>query len=291
MRTLLLTVILLTPAIQTPVLHDKTWWKAVAAADYAVPEGAVVADLVRELSGYLGSPDPELRDDIAYSTLTQWIYVTRVVPADTTRALMAEWTANLSRGIGESGTDAVFRRSFSALMLATIAGLDNAAPFLDRAEFDRLLDAGLSYLSDERDVRGFDATKGWMHSVAHTADLLKFLARSRHLTPAGQRAMLTAIAAKVSAVDHVLTHGEDERLARAVLSIVAREDADLAAFDAFLAALRPAPPAGPVTPASLAVGQNRRHLAVSLFALLGVDEREGAGVTGARERLRVFLVR
>jgi hypothetical protein len=221
--------------------------------------------------------------------LTQWIYVKRIVPVDTTRALMAEWTANLAAGLGEPGTDTVFRRSFSALMLATIAALDHAAPFLDRAEFDRLLGAALAYLRDERDVRGFDATKGWMHSVAHTADLLKFLARSRHLTPAQQAEVLRAIAGKVGAVNEVLTHGEDERLASAVLSVVAREDADLAGFKSFLDTIRQTPPVGPVTPAALAVNQNRRHVAVSLFALLSIDPRGLSTIAEARELTRAFL--
>jgi hypothetical protein len=64
-----------------------------------------------------------------------------------------------------------------------IAARDNDAPFLTPPEFDGLLEHALAYFHDERDTRGFDAVKGWMHSAAHTSDLLKFLARSSRLRP------------------------------------------------------------------------------------------------------------
>jgi hypothetical protein len=168
-------------------------------------------------------------------------------------------------------------------MLSVVTALDNEAPYLDKAAFDGLLDAGLTYLRDERDTRGFDASNGWMHSVAHTADLLKFLGRSRHLGESEQAEILTAIAGKLTQLDRVLVHGEDERLARAVLSIVARPDVDIQAFQTFLSALEPLRIDAFPAPAELAVNQNRKHLAVSLYAVLNTDSRELASLSEARE--------
>jgi hypothetical protein len=263
--------------------HDKAFWKAIADNKYAVPAGVSAAALIDELSGYLGSPDPELRDDIAYTTLVNWIYRDRIVPVGLRRRLVGEWTRNLSNGIGEQGTDTVFRRSFSALALGVLAILDNEAPYLEKPEFDALLTSALTYLRAERDTRGFDPAKGWIHSVAHTADLLKFLGRNRHLVPAQQKLILDGVAAKMDKVAGVLTHGEDERLARAVLSICARPDFDEAAFRAWVPALVPVRSAEPPTPAVLAAGQNRRNLAVSLYAVLSTDSRDLAGIRAARE--------
>jgi hypothetical protein len=270
--------------------HDKAFWQSVRDTEYAVPAGESLPALARELSGYLASPDPELRDDIAFNTLARWIYFTKVVPPDLVRSLTSDWMANLATRIGEDGTDSVLRRSFSALMLSIVVARDNEDPYLERAEFERLLDATLRYLQAERDIRGFDAEKGWMHSVAHTADVLKFMGRSRYLLPAEQKRILDAIASKVGTVDEVLTHGEDERLARAVLSIVARPDADLDAFRSFLEALGPATPgeAG-TTAALLTVNQNRRHLAVSLFTVLSTDPRDLGSIEQARAMTLAFL--
>jgi hypothetical protein len=154
--------------------------------------------------------------------------------------------------------------------------------------FRRLLVAALIYLRDEKDTRGFETGTGWIQSVAHSADLLKFLGRSRHLETADQASILAAIGAKLDAVDHAFAYGEDERLARAVLSIVARPDADMEAIGAFLDGLEPERFEA-TTSAGLAVNQNRKHLAVSLYALLAIDGRDAASLKAARERLEGVL--
>lgn len=264
-----------------PAAHDKAWWQAVAKAGYTVPVDVPLSALLDELTALLGHRDPELRDDIAYTTLAQWIYVKRAVPEAERLRLMRLWMRNMTVGIGETGTDTVLRRSFSALALAILPGLDNEAPYLERAAFGDLLSATLAYLRDERDVRGFSNDVGWMHSVAHTADVLRFLGRSRHLTVPEQALILNGIRDKLAAVQTPLVNGEDERLARAVLSLVARSDFDEAAFGAFLKALD-VPFDGKPTTQSLAVGQNRRHLLVSLLAVLTLDTRDLPGLARAR---------
>jgi hypothetical protein len=155
--------------------RDKTFWQAVAAKEFALPAGVPLPTLLDELTQMLGHVDPELRDDLAYSTLANWIYRQRNVPVDERVRLLGAWEKNLAAGVGETNTDAVLGRSFSALALGVLVILDNEAAYLDRGQFEHLLSASLTYLREERDVRGFDARVGWMHSVAHTADLIKFL--------------------------------------------------------------------------------------------------------------------
>jgi len=45
---------------------DKEFWVSIAKNDYAIPKGYTLNELKEILFGYLGSTDPELRDDIAY---------------------------------------------------------------------------------------------------------------------------------------------------------------------------------------------------------------------------------
>src|SRR5882724_136948 len=159
-------------------VHDRQFWRDIAKNHYAIPQGQQVFSLVRELSGYLGSPDPELRDDLAYSILDVWIVHRNQLSATELNSLESEWATNLRAGIGETGTDSVFRRSFSALCLAALAERDLKSPFLGETGYRKLLDDSLIYLRQERDLRGFDPVKGWIHSTAHTADLLASLAAS-----------------------------------------------------------------------------------------------------------------
>ena len=101
--------------------HGKEYWRGIAAKKYEVPEGEKAFALAKELSGYLKSSDPELRDDLAYSILAEWILAKNAFRAEELLALEAEWRGNLRAGIGENGTGSVFGRSFSALCLAAIA--------------------------------------------------------------------------------------------------------------------------------------------------------------------------
>lgn len=259
---LLLSLVL--PAQTAP--HDRAFWQTMAAAKYAVPASESAAGLARELSARLGDPDPDWRDDIATTGLSTWIGNGALRPDDV-RPLMRQWTANLRIGIGETDTNSVLLRSYSALMLAAVVARDNAEPFLTAAESAEIRDAALTYLDAERDVRGFDERLGWIHSAAHTADLLRALARSRHLPVDGQARILDAVGRKLAQAPVVFGFGEDERFARAVSMLLVRDDFALTSFLDWLKRVS-APPAGPPTLAGLRAGQNTRNMLAKLGVLL-----------------------
>ena len=180
--------------------------------------------------------------------------------------------------IGSIGSDAVALRSFSALTLSIVAARDNVTPFLSEQEFRKILESALKYADQERDLRGYDPVKGWLHATAHTADLLKFLARSRYIAAADQKAILNAVGHKLTSANLVFAFGEDERLARTVLSVVARKDFDVSAFGTWLDQMRPAPPATSLPDISvLRANQNVRNMLAKLHFLLNTTD----GVAGA----------
>ncbi len=261
-----LTTLLFTASLAA---QDKAYWQEIAKNGYAPPEGSSIPELTHKLVALLGSPDPDLRDEIAYSTLTAWIYQKRLLSPEDLRPVTAELLQNLTKDIGSAGTDAVLRRSFSALVLSVVVARDNDRPFLKEDEFRTILQGALTYADSEKDLRGYDPVKGWMHSAAHTADLLKFLGRSRYLSASDQAAILSAIRRKLSGADVVLTFGEDERMARAVLSIIARADFDATGFREWLASAKPTrPAAAKPTIAELARGQNLKNALSKLAVLL-----------------------
>src|SRR5205809_241466 len=153
--------------------HDRAFWKAIAQQHYQVPSGEPAFALAQELSSLLGSPDPELRDDLAYSILAHWIARPNILQPEQMIVLTDEWRGNLRHGIGEANTNSVLQRSFSALCLASVAERDAKAPFLDAGRYHQLVADAIEYLRAERDLRGWDAKLGWIHANAHTADLLQ----------------------------------------------------------------------------------------------------------------------
>ena len=253
---------------KTAPAHGKDFWLAIAKNEYAPPAGESAASLAPELSAMLGSPDPQLRDEIAYSTFVAWIYRKHLLNAQDLRPLIAEWRQNLTRGVGSVGDDSVLLRSFSALLLSVVAASDNASPLLDEEQFRGILRDALAYEDAERDLRGFEPGKGWIHSAAHTADLLKFLARSRFLAKPDQAAILAALNRKLHA-NTVFVFGEDERMARAVLSLIARPDFDQAAFQDWLAQVKPVfPEQQPPPLEALRSYQNLKNVLAKLEVIL-----------------------
>jgi Protein of unknown function (DUF2785) len=269
--------------------HPPEFWKAIAKAEFAPPAGADVPALALELCDLFASPDPELRDEVGYSTFASWVYQKKLLDSAALRPVMAALLKNLRADIGSIGTDAVFRRSFSALALSVVAARDNADAILDEASYRTLLDGALQYLDAEKDVRGYDPVKGWMHSAAHTADLIKFLARSRYIAIADQSRILDAVARKMTA-NGVFVYGEDERYARALLSIVNRKDFDRDGFAAWLLRAKPAPLKATLPAVSDLQGrQNAKNLFAKLEVLLSADAAPAESIAFARDRLRASL--
>jgi hypothetical protein len=278
-----------------PAKHPPEFWRKVKATELAVPAGETPLALILELSDWLGSPDPEMRDGFAYEIPASWIYEKKLLGPDDLRVLLRRWTANLRVGIGETSGDSVLLRSFSSLDLSVLAAHDLQAPFLTPAEFESLLSDALAYLRDERDVRGYTPPVGWRHSCAHTADLLKFLARSPHLKATDHARILDAVQAKVTrAGDPVYVWGEDERLARALVSLVRRTDFDPALVDPWLAsfvALHKKAWEGTLDPALLAADRNAANLLKSLHAFVSQPTETATAVAPVRAKLLAVLAR
>jgi hypothetical protein len=221
---------------QTPAAHDREFWRAIAKNKFAPPAGQSITPLLQELSGQLGSADPELRDDLAYTIIDQWVRH-QEVPAADLNALADAWRKNLRFKIGESGTDSVFTRSFSALCLASLARREQQAPILGPERYQALLTEALTYLKEERDLRGFDPVKGWIHATAHTADLLANLAGDPRLKKEDQARLLGAISQRLASAGQVFSYGEQDRLSLIAATLATRKDFDAGAFKKWLSDL------------------------------------------------------
>jgi hypothetical protein len=199
-RALALCLVLFVPGsgwAQSAPGRDAAAWTAMARGGFAIPEGETAVELLFAMNALLASPDPVLRDDVAYGAAERWILRERRLSPAELRRVLHMWTTNLDDGIGELDGDRVFGRSFSSLCLSVVAASDLSAPFLSPDEAEAFFDRMLRYFQQEQDLRGFDPDRGWMHTVAHTADALKFLARNPKLKPGADVRLLAAVAGKL----------------------------------------------------------------------------------------------
>ncbi|MGM7700460.1 DUF2785 domain-containing protein [Pseudalkalibacillus sp. Hm43] len=130
-------------------------------------------DLVQRMLASIGDQDPELRDHLIYTNFAKLIteqHLTTPFMADILDICMDD--DHLFYRIGDKETDAVFTRSFSALVVALILNEDVKGRFLSEAKAVEACENAVRYLLEEQDLRGFEEEKGWAHAVAHGADLL-----------------------------------------------------------------------------------------------------------------------
>jgi hypothetical protein len=201
---------------------DNAYWQAIVDSDYALPANRSVAELTPELRSMLGSTDPHLRDKYAYPILATWMSK-GLYNLQETRAMALQLLSNLSVGLGEQGTDTVFLRAFSALMLAEIVHQDNKGSFFNESDVRHILEQALAYYPAERDLRGYLPGPGWAHAVAHGADLLWVLSACRYLDASDLERVLDALASKIAPpVAQVYLFNEEQRVARAVLGVLRR---------------------------------------------------------------------
>ncbi|GAA5117666.1 DUF2785 domain-containing protein [Alloalcanivorax gelatiniphagus] len=198
------------------------YWDQVQAAGFEVPSDRPLDDLTAELTTMLGSTRPEVRDGTAYPALATWIE--RGVYDDLLAGLGDGMVSGLAVGLGESGTDTVFRRSFSALILAECLERTNEQHLLPGAKVLDWGDRIAVWFLSEADTRGYVPGKGWAHAVAHGADTIGALGESPHLAGPEHAALLDVLAERLvqQPADEPLAAGEPDRIAAAAMRILRR---------------------------------------------------------------------
>ena len=219
----------------------------------------------------LRSPDPSVRDTGAFTAL----------------AGLAEEGA-LDENLVELGDLAVSRladpdvqtRSFGALLLALVVDRDNRTGRADDDAVRRWVAPASTWYVDESDTRGWDATLGWLHAVAHGADALGELAASPRLGRDELAGLLNVLLRRaVASTDQPWLQNEDDRVALAVMGVLRRDvlgpDEVCGALDVLAGGWRDAEP-GPVTTTADNALRLTRTLYVQLS--LGVRAEPGAEV-------------
>jgi len=182
-----------------------TDWRAFLESGGILPDGLPPEAAMLELSELLRSPDPVVRDNLAYVSLLR---------------LLPQLDKPLRHRLGALMTERfldpkVQARTFAPLILDAL---------LEEGEFDASwLAAFEAWYPAEQDLRGHDAERGWLHAVAHGADLLGAFGRCPQIERPER--MLELAAKRLQAkTEYVLRDQEDDRLAFAIALTLTREE-------------------------------------------------------------------
>lgn len=191
--------------------------------NYALPADIELEELISEMLLEIGNTDPVLRDDLIYTTMERWTVEDKLSQKqhrDILFTLIGD--EYLFYNVGEVDTTTVFKRSFSALLIALVLYRNRCSPLLSEDEVKLVYEKIIDYFMKEKDVRGYTEDYGWAHSVAHTADVLGELVLCECLDSTYLLKTLNLIIDKISTSTYVYRDNEDERLVNAIIKILDR---------------------------------------------------------------------
>jgi len=196
--------------------------KQIVEADFAVPTGVDEVALINEIVEELGSTDAELRDHLAYATLSNWLLKKKLLSKEPLTKLLQQAVGDdmLFHRIGEAETDTVFKRTFSSLLIALLLIRDNQEEFLSEDNVRFTMTRLIRYCELENDMRGFVEGKGWAHAAAHVADAIDECVRSRFIGRGDCHLLWNGLLALLLRAGNVYVDEEDERIATAVVAMV-----------------------------------------------------------------------
>nr|WP_315484370.1 DUF2785 domain-containing protein [uncultured Undibacterium sp.] len=157
----------------------------------------------------LASPDPQLRDEIAFEALSFWMRG-ELLTTETIQTIQQQLQAQISAP--RTKNDPGFQQAFAALVLAEVARVDRRKAFMSEAQRQEMVNLAAHYLRNIQDYRGYDEKQGWRHGVAHAADWMMQLSLNPALNKSQHSAMLEALAQQIRNDQHFYQYGEGERL-------------------------------------------------------------------------------
>lgn len=179
-------------------------------------------ELINAMLEHIGSPDSELREELIYREFGRLIHYDEQLTDEELVHLLEKSLSDeyLFYEIGEVGTDNIFKRSFSALLIALLLGKDLEKSFISLPLLDKVRDELLLYLDLEQDLRGYVPQKGWAHSVAHTAEAIDELVKNPKLNVQHFAAIYQALINKVFTSSNVYIADEDEHLLTPIMTML-----------------------------------------------------------------------
>ncbi|EDO1119781.1 DUF2785 domain-containing protein [Listeria monocytogenes] len=204
-------------------MHDSNLFNILKQNNYILPKDPDASnEIIDTMLSYLSSVDSELRDNIAYNIFFEWLVGQDNLTTDQKRRIYnyAVNKNNLLFKINIIDSDAVFQRSFLALIIALLLENNKVHNFLTDNEIRKTMNLLIELLEKEKNTHSFIEEKGWAHCIAHTADALDELIYQRTISEIDVKKIMTAITFFYKTNPNILTGEEDERLSNILITVL-----------------------------------------------------------------------
>ncbi|EBF5173775.1 DUF2785 domain-containing protein [Listeria monocytogenes] len=202
-------------------MHDSNLFNTLKQNNYILPKDPDASnEIIDTMLSYLSSVDSELRDNIAYNIFFEWLVGQDNLTTVQKRRIYnyAVNKNNLLFKINIIDSDAVFQRSFLALIIALLLENNKVHNFLTNNEIRKTMNLLIELLEKEKNTHSFIEEKGWAHCIAHTADALDELIYQRTISEIDVKKIMTVITFFYKTNPNILTGEEDERLSNILIT-------------------------------------------------------------------------
>jgi hypothetical protein len=193
--------------------------------EYELRDSEKPIDYIKDMLEFIGDPDPELRDELIYTTFCKWIaekgYLNDQERCDLLHTLLGD--NYLYYKLGHDGDDTVFTRSFSVLVIDVLLWRNRQQMYLPSEHYPFIKERLIGYYKNEKDLRGYVDKKGWAHAAAHGADAMCELAQWNESDESVMLEILQAITDVLNNGKYMFCDEEDERISLVVTLMVKKK--------------------------------------------------------------------
>ncbi len=170
-------------------------------------------ELTNELLANIGDPDFETRDRLIYPCLAHLLYDKHFSEEELSSFFDVLTDENhLFYDIENDLLNSVLTRSFSSLQIVILLYVHKRDGIIDPKKIKAAFDKYLLYFEKEVHYEGYNEEVGWLHSMAHAADVFNQFFTIEYFTENEMKQAFDLIGQKFKQRHYYFIHDEDERL-------------------------------------------------------------------------------
>lgn len=176
-----------------------------------------VESLLEEVLPFIGDSDPIIRDQTVYGILAHLFHDKHLSEERLTYYLHLLISDQfLFYDMENHIPYSVLKRSFTVLQLVIIVYVHRRDNIISQKDIQALYEAFIKYFEDEKILIGYQEPVGWMHAIAHSADLFAQLVQITWFDDKKILEMFHLISGKFKVSHHLYIANEDERMVVAI---------------------------------------------------------------------------
>ncbi|MBC1431428.1 DUF2785 domain-containing protein [Listeria welshimeri] len=202
-------------------MYDSHLYTKLKQNEYKLPKDLKTSDKIIDIMlSNLSSTDSILRDTIAYHIFSEWLVIKDNLTIHQKMRIYnySVNKKNLLFKIDKIDSDAVFQRSFLALIIALLLENNKIHAFLNDKEIEKIFILLNELLKKEQNMLSFVEGEGWSHCIAHTADALDELIYQPTIKNSDVKIIMNSISDFYKTNTVILTGEEDERLSNIIIT-------------------------------------------------------------------------